>query len=73
MQRLSPKNLITGRRNNFIKCEISCAAMPLTYYLWASPDCVLAGCVGKIFCLPRSASPSDAGGPIFDFIWRTQF
>src|SRR5678816_4020366 len=26
-----------------------CAAMPLTYYLWASPDCVLQDASGKFF------------------------
>src|SRR5438552_5551215 len=28
---------------------ICCAAMPLTYYLWASPDCVLQDASGKFF------------------------
>jgi adenylosuccinate synthase len=29
--------------------KISCAGIPLTYYSWASPDCVLADASGKFF------------------------
>jgi adenylosuccinate synthase len=35
---------------NALNHKICCAAISLIYYLWASPDCVLAGCIGKIFC-----------------------
>src|SRR5439155_19588587 len=30
--------------------KICCTQTPPTYYSWASPDCVPAGCIGKIFC-----------------------
>jgi hypothetical protein len=46
--------------------------MPLTYYLWASPDCIPQDASGN-FLPARSASLSDAGGTIFDFTWQTQF
>src|SRR5215470_3797913 len=36
------------------------------------PSTLLAKC-WEIFLPTRSASPGDAGGPVFDFIWRTQF
>src|SRR5512133_1785280 len=32
-----------------LNCKICCVAMPLTYYLWASPDCVLQDASGKFF------------------------
>src|SRR5882672_11416261 len=35
-----------------------CAAMPLTYYLWASPDCVSQDASGKFFAHFRFQMPN---------------
>src|SRR5262249_37853060 len=40
--------------------------MSLTYYLWASPDCVPKDASGK-FLPTRGASPGDARGHVFRF------